>query len=98
MAINSKTTRVRQSIASEITRFSRAEMNEILGDNRHNHGVSEMVRKLKQGDGFFIVCEDSRRLSHVYMAAKQAGIKVAIRRRENDRGEMGYLIARPYND
>jgi hypothetical protein len=74
-------TRVRQADHSDIVKISKTQRKDILSNsktNRGGYGVSQMVRDLGPDEGFFIICENDRKFSHVYTAAKEAGKKVTV--------------------
>ena len=74
-------TRVRQAEHSDIVKISKAQRKDILANsktNRGGYGISQKVRDLGQDEGFFIICENDRKFSHVYTAAKEAGKKVTV--------------------
>jgi hypothetical protein len=74
-------TRVRQAEHSDIVKISKVLRKEIMSNsktNRGGYGVSQMVRDLGPDEGFFIICENDRKFSHVYTAAKSAGKKVTV--------------------
>jgi hypothetical protein len=67
-------TRVRQAEHSDIVKISKDQRKEILSNSKRNrggYGVSQMVRDLGQDEGFFIVCENDRKFSHVYTAVRK---------------------------
>jgi hypothetical protein len=87
-------TRVKQAQHSDIMDLSDDIFESLLGSKGGGRGVSQMTRDLKRiKQGFFIVCEDGRQFPHIYKAAGEAGIKVAMRRGEKD-GQEGVWVVR----
>ena len=86
-------TRVKQSQHSDIMDLPDDIFESLLG-SKGGRGVSQMTRDLKRiQQGFFIVCEDGRQFPHVYKAAGEAGITVAMRRGTKD-GQDGVWVVR----
>ena len=90
-------TRVRQADHSDIVKISKDLRKEILSNsktNRGGYGVSQMVRDLGPNEGFFIICENDRKFSHVYTAAKEAGKKVTVVPGTHDGNEGFWLLTK----
>ena len=87
-------TRVRNAVHSDIITFSKKKIAELKSSarNKGGYGVSQMVRELKSGQGFFVVCEEERRFSHVYTVAKEYRKDVSVIRGQDDDGNLGYWV------
>lgn len=90
-------TRVRQAQNSDIMDLPKGLFDSLMASRhsgRGGRGVSQLVRDLtKVKQGFFIICEDDRKFSHVYTAATEVGIKVSVVPSEKD-GEKGVWVVR----
>jgi len=87
-------TRVRNAVHSEIITIPKKKLAELksAARNKGGYGVSQMVRELQSGQGFFVLCEEERRFSHVYTVAKEYKKDVSVIRGEDDTGNLGYWV------
>ena len=87
-------TRVRTAIHSEIQNLSKKRIAQLKSSarNKGGYGVCQMVRELQADQGFFVLCEEERRFSHVYTTAKEAKKDVSVIRGQDDEGNLGYWI------
>lgn len=90
-------TRVRQAQNSDIVDLPKNLFDSLMSSrhtNRGGRGISQLTRELtKVKQGFFVVCEDDRKFSHVYTAASEVGIKVTVIKSEKD-GQQGVWVIR----
>lgn len=90
-------TRVRQAESSDIMDLPKGLFDSLMASrhtNRGGRGISQLTRSLeKVKQGFFVVCEDDRKFSHVYTAASEVGIKVTVIKGEKD-GQTGVWVIR----
>jgi hypothetical protein len=87
-------TRVRNAVHSEIQNLSKKKIAELksAARNKGGYGVCQMVRELQSGQGFFVLCEEERRFSHVYTTAKESKKDVSVVRGQDDDGNLGYWV------
>ena len=94
-------TRVRQAEYSGIIKINAKKRKEILANSKKNRGgfgVSQMVRELREDDGFFVLCEEQdRKFSHVYSVAKEAGIPVTVVAGTDSDGNKGFWVLEASN-
>ena len=92
--MNTFGTRVRNAVHSEIMNLSTDKIAQLKSQSKikGGYGVSEMVRQLKRKQGFFVLCEEERRFSHVYIVAKEEGKDISVIRGKDSNDNLGYWV------